>query len=711
MAVYKKEKDIYNVYENKKINLTVEKIKKIAGLFQDEAPGEEQRERESRVLDDYFCWSDQPGIWYNEGKNYVLITNNESFEIARTGSIKALLDQGVNVFTKESADYGDAKNYYPLPSYDDGLAIWSALGRYVTDIFDVPTVCITGSLGKSTTSLLTRAIFEKEGKTFSTPGNLNEIGEISIHLLEEFNEDYKYIIQETGASRPALVENAARALRPDIFCITNIRAHQLAGYGGSIENLIYDKTSLDRYGRNDETIGVINGDDEVLMNHDFQHRTVTCGVKNRDCDYVAKNIRQNGLRLELEIWNEGKGYPVSVGLLGEYNAYNILFAFAIAKESGIAPGRIVDSLNGFVQKKRLRQFTQKVAGRTLIVDAFNVSTDSVLGGCKVLNDMKVDDSKVKKVAILGTENRLGENAFANNYKMGTDLAKYDKIDRLIFYGASPESSADLAEVLGYTYAAFLGARRCTDRAEYMWEPDACIDMLIKETKPGDLIYFKGIAHKSLWAVIDKAFGTNYTYETEGLYYSGEITVGDFVATGQNQLDEYVISAYEGDGEEIIIPDVILQYPVHSIAGGLFKDMAIGSLDLGCSVMYIGDECFKGCSGITEITFPYSCRHIGKGAFSSCKDLKRLTMSSLLTIEEDAFSDCKDLEEVVFLNDCYTVDKGVFEGCPNLTVYGPEGSNIEKYAKDNGIPFRDKDEPEVPKEKEPKVKPHRFIKKK
>lgn len=482
------------------------------------------------------------------------------------------------------------------------------------------------------------------------------------------------------------MESSAKVMRPEIFCITNVKGHHLREYR-TIENILYDKASLDRYASNG-AVGIINGDDDILCNYDFKHKIIKCGIRNQNCDYVARNIKQDGLKLKLEIWNEGVCYPVSVNLLGEYNAYNVLFAFAIAKEGGIPTEDIILALNNFKNTDRKRQFVQEVAGRTLIVDCFNVAVDSVLGGMKILNDITPENSNAKKIAVIGGENRLGKTAFSENYKLGLSLAQFDNIDKMIFYGHSPETSVEVADSTGHSFAVYQGAEKALDiELFYEWNVDECAHLLKKETQPGDYVYFKGHCYKPMWSIIDKAFGTNYQFET-AMQLNGIVRENGYRATRIKELEECVITAYAGDLENLIIPDVIGESAVHGLNNSLFQNKTIRNIDFGNSIAYIGDLCFEKCADIKDVELPSSCKFIGKNVFSSCNELNRVMFKSVQTISGGAFANCPQLREVIFAKDCFTIEQDAFSNCPNIVIWGPAGGNVEQYATRNNIPFHE-----------------------
>ena len=137
---------------------------------------------------------------------------------------------------------------------------------------------------------------------------------------------------------------------------------------------------------------------------------------------------------------------------------------------------------------------------------------------------------------------------------------------------------------------------------------------------------------------------------------------------------------------------------------------ITTLVLGEGVETIGPFAFRGCTSLTDIVFPASLRTIGTGAFRNnyslpnlsipeglttigndafcfCYDLTFAALPDTLTsIGEDAFLSCGDLRAVSVPGTTQSIGSNAFGGCEKLTVYGETGSEMEKYAAENGLTF-------------------------
>ena len=141
----------------------------------------------------------------------------------------------------------------------------------------------------------------------------------------------------------------------------------------------------------------------------------------------------------------------------------------------------------------------------------------------------------------------------------------------------------------------------------------------------------------------------YDFEVDGIYYN-IISLEDLtvcVTSGDNQ--------YSGD---IVIPSTV----------------TIQSRTL--TVVKIGAEAFRGCSGLTNINIPNSVTEIGADAFRGCSGLTNINIPNSVTkIGDYAFMNCYDLENLCIEDGATTLRLGKgagtlghFCGCPLRTLY-------------------------------------------
>ncbi len=117
-----------------------------------------------------------------------------------------------------------------------------------------------------------------------------------------------------------------------------------------------------------------------------------------------------------------------------------------------------------------------------------------------------------------------------------------------------------------------------------------------------------------------------------------------------------------------LTDITIPNSVTSIGTLAFRDCReLTSITLPNSVTSIGREAFRGCSKITSITLPNSVTSIGREAFHNCTGLTSITIpNSVTSIGEEAFVICKALTSITIPNSVTSIERGTFMFCLSLT---------------------------------------------
>ena len=315
------------------------------------------------------------------------------------------------------------------------------IARYYKQKYNVPTVTVTGSVGKTTTKDMIYAVVSQRYNAIKTLGNFNnDIGlPLTIFRLEK---EHEAAVLEIGMNHFGEIDYLASIACPDVAVITNIGMSHIENLG-SREGIFKAKTEVLKYLDADKAV-IVNGDDDYLstLKGNAPCRVVYFGIDNPENDVYAKDINDRGVDgIAFTAVADGKEYPVTVAKSGVHNVYNALAAICVGREMGIS---VEEAAKGIAECEytTMRMTITEENGMTIINDCYNASPDSIRAALGVLASAKAK----RRVAILGDVLEMGDFALKAHYDLGRSVAE-NKADILITVG---ENAAQIAK----------GARDC-----------------------------------------------------------------------------------------------------------------------------------------------------------------------------------------------------------------------------------------------------------
>lgn len=627
------------------------------------------------------------------GYIYLCIKAPEDLYIKKENSrdyYRQAIQNGADIIIMGKAQfkkYGLKKKDHPVILLDDTSEQVGKFFAKIRNSSDAKVVMITGSVGKTTTKDLCYALTKDSFKTYASEKNGNTVFRSANHMYRFYGRNgNQLLIQESGAGRRGSVRLASEILTPDIFVLTNVYKHHFQVYK-TMENLFEDKTSPDDNIRGNGVV-VTNFDDEKIRNHPFKHKVISFGIDCADVDYRAVNVRQETEYLCFDIYERATdtAIPVKVRLLGAHNAYNVTAAFIVAKRLGV-PEDVIQRRLADYSTEGVRQNLRNVGGVYIDMDCYNVAEESIMTMLKSGEDFPVNDG-CKRIALIGGENKLGDNVRRRSLDFGQKLGAV-KFDSFLFCGTDSDKESELNKYgdaksicKGFTSVSDTQCELCTDLA-------SMAKYLESNVAAGDLLMVKGIYLLDMSLAVDMAFGTSYSFDLS--YYLKEmvsVNADGFASNRIPRFDRLEITGAEIKDGTLNIPDELAGYPVFRIKSSTFeKKNELVSLDLGNSVMNIGERAFALCSHLETVVIPDSVKVIEDGAFAYCKALKSITIGSGVThIGADAFAGCTSLEKIIIPPSVMKIGDNAIPTGADIVVVCEDGSCAFDYASENNIKF-------------------------
>lgn len=367
---------------------------------------------------------------------------------------------------------------------EDTLKALQDLSRYYLDTFSIKRIAITGSTGKTTTKDMLAAICETKFNTSKTLGNYNNHIGLPLTILS-MDEGTEVGIFEMGMDQPGEIEFLSCLVKPDIGIITNVGYSHLEKLKNR-ENILKAKLEITSC-FNDENILIINSDGDLLSREASKgnYKIITTGVKDGS-DYTVKNIidGEEGTSFTLELG--AVKHKINLPIHGKHNALNAALALACGKELGIS---LNDGLKGLeklvLTEKRLGvRIKDKIK---VIDDTYNASPDSVRSAIDVL----IDQSGVRKIAVLGDMFELGEETEKYHYEIG----KYAGL-----------AGVDLVVTVGnLAYNIALGAREYLSEKHVLSyrSKEDIMSEIQNIIKSGDVVLVKASRGMELEEIVDR----------------------------------------------------------------------------------------------------------------------------------------------------------------------------------------------------------------
>ncbi len=305
----------------------------------------------------------------------------------------------------------------PVMQVEDTRSALINLSRLWADIFQVPTVAVTGSNGKTTVKELIAAILGQLGPVLATKGNLNNDIGVPLTLLS-IRAHHRYAVVEMGANHKGEIAQLSQLVQPDVALVNNIGPAHLEGFG-SIDAVAQAKSEI-YSGVSSDGWAVINADDTYAE----QLREAASHCRTTDFGFTKDAAVQLQSGSALQIKCVGKTLAPRFALLGQHNRLNAAAAIAAARCLDVQPVAIMAGIASVLPVNGRLDSKSGYAGARLIDDTYNANPASVKAAITVLKEQGGTTHLV-----LGDMAELGPDEQELHAQVGT-FAKQAGIDQL-----------------------------------------------------------------------------------------------------------------------------------------------------------------------------------------------------------------------------------------------------------------------------------------
>ncbi len=309
---------------------------------------------------------------------------------------------------------------------EQGIPVISEIefaGRYS----NAKMICISGTNGKTTTTLLIYHILKNAGLNVGLGGN---IGHSFARLVAEDQFDI-YVLEISSFQL-----DGNREFRPNISVLTNITPDHLDRYDYELSNYAASKFRL-TLNQTEQDYFIYCCDDPITMEYLSLKKTqgqaipISIKTENQPGAYAG-----NGF-IHIQLKNKNKiSIPMKdLTLSGIHNTYNSMAASVVASLLDVRKESIRESLSNFQNAEHRLEFVRKVNGIDFINDSKATNVNSawyalesmdkpviwIAGGVDKGNNYKelkaLVKEKVKYIVCLGLDNIKIHQAFQNDVDM------------------------------------------------------------------------------------------------------------------------------------------------------------------------------------------------------------------------------------------------------------------------------------------------------
>ena len=309
----------------------------------------------------------------------------------------------------------------PLLIVENVLHALEALGRAARARTKARVAAITGSVGKTSTKEMLRAVLQMQGKCHAAEASYNNHWGVPL-TLARMPADTDFAVIEIGMSNPGEISPLSKMARPHVAMVTTVAAAHLASFD-SLAGIAQEKACI-MDGLEAGGVAVLNGDiatSPILQDHAVKLGAQQVLFGSSAPDWTVEDVRIAGDVTVIKAMGAGNTYLFKLSVPGRHFAMNAVGVLAVADALGADP--VAASLDIAAWVPPAGRGTREIIvtdmandgeSLELLDDAFNANPTSLIASLEVLAASTPTDGvgrivKGRRVAILGDMLELGKD--------------------------------------------------------------------------------------------------------------------------------------------------------------------------------------------------------------------------------------------------------------------------------------------------------------
>ena len=305
--------------------------------------------------------------------------------------------------------------------FEKGIPVISEI-EFAAPFTDATIIGITGSIGKTTTTMLTHHLLKSAGLNVGLGGNIGK----SFAWQIADNKYDSYVLELSSFQLDGIVN-----FKPHIAIITNISPDHLDRYDYKYEKYIDSKFRITMNQTEDDYL-LYDADDEAINEWFKTHTTKAKLIPFSLTKTFSEGAYIKNNKMEIKINREELTMDTEyIALEGKHNMKNAMAATSVAKLMQIRKATIRESLSNFQGVEHRLEKVLKIQNVQYIndskatnvnatffaLDSMNTPTVWIVGGVDKGNDytelMSLVREKVKAIICLGVDNKKIIDVFGN----------------------------------------------------------------------------------------------------------------------------------------------------------------------------------------------------------------------------------------------------------------------------------------------------------